>query len=115
MPDASSNEKANDMPPAGYTLLLGLSQDPKSVIVRREDGFEKRSLWRCGRCAVVVGYEILSVEGRSLLMDEEGEGWRGKVIYILANGILGTEAMVKGTKIEEGDVELEGEGVGVWE
>lgn len=44
---------------AHYTIPLStLVPDPKPIIVRREDGFEKRVLLKCGRCRVVVGYEI---------------------------------------------------------
>ncbi|KAI9750642.1 MAG: hypothetical protein M1815_001677 [Lichina confinis] len=45
-------------PGQGYSLLLSTVQDRRPLIVRREDGFEKRWLWRCGRCRVVVGYQL---------------------------------------------------------
>lgn len=57
----------------------------KVVVVRREDGFEKRRVFRCGRCGVGVGYEIL--EGG------EGEGVgveKGRVIYLLEGGLVET-------------------------
>ena len=107
------------MPAEGYSLLLGMQQDTKITIIRREDGFEKRLLWRCMRCRLVVGYEIT---GPSLtnLEEKDGEGkgemFGGKVVYLLPNGILGTDVMVKGKKIGEGDVDLGIKGgVGVWE
>lgn len=109
------------MPAEGYSLLLGMNQDKKVTIVRREDGFEKRLLWRCMRCKLVVGYEITgsdsaSRDGKS--RGKEGE-YEGKVVYLLPNGILGTDIMVGGKKIAEEDVVLgvsgEGKGVGVWE
>jgi hypothetical protein len=109
-----TDDTIKDMPAEGYSLLLGMNQDKKVVIVRREDGFEKRLLWRCMRCRLVVGYENTGSESAGL--GKDGEGHEGKVVYLLPNGILGTDVMVKGKKIGEEDVELgEGRGVGVWE
>ena len=51
----------------------------KIIVVRREDGFEKRRVWRCGRCGVGVGYEIVK--------EEDG---RGRVIYLLEGGLRET-------------------------
>ena len=102
----------------GYTLLVGMQKDSKMTIIRREDGFEKRFLWRCGRCALVVGYEITGPEDSGLGgREREGEEFDGKVAYLLPNGILSTGTMVQGKKIGEGNVEIGGEGggVGVWE
>src|SRR3954447_19684738 len=42
----------------GSSLLLARMQDRKPTMVRREDGFEKRVLLRCGRCRLVVGYKL---------------------------------------------------------
>jgi len=110
-----------DMPSEGYTLLLGLTRDKGSkgsIVVRRrgEGGFEKRGLWRCLRCALVVGYEIL---GSGDGVDnggkgEKGEEWEGKVLYILRGGIMSTEVMREGRKITEAEVDITG-GTGVWE
>lgn len=55
----------------------------KVVVVRREDGFEKRRVHRCGRCGVGVGYEIVG---------EEGEVHK-RVIYLLQGGLVVTEEM----------------------
>ncbi|EKD15435.1 hypothetical protein MBM_06651 [Drepanopeziza brunnea f. sp. 'multigermtubi' MB_m1] len=49
----------NPLPPQGHSILLALSPDRKLTIVRREDGFEKRLLYRCARCRLVVGYEVV--------------------------------------------------------
>jgi hypothetical protein len=85
------------MPPEGYSILLGVSQDKKTTIIRREDGFEKRLLFRCARCSLVVGYEILSdSDGMDLDGKEKAsEGYQGKVIYLLPAGIVSTEVMAK--------------------
>jgi len=62
----------------GYSLLLNTTVDRKPVIVRREDGFEKRWVRRCGRCRTGVGY----------MLEEEG-----KVVYLLEEGLVDTETL----------------------
>lgn len=41
-----------------YTLLLTLVRDRAPKVITREDGFEKRYIWRCGRCKLVIGYQL---------------------------------------------------------
>lgn len=44
-------------PNGEYSILLSTTlPDRRAMLVRREDGFEKRTMLRCGRCRVVVGY-----------------------------------------------------------
>lgn len=43
---------------AGYTLLLTLQRDRAPKVIARADGFEKRVLWRCGRCRLIVAYQL---------------------------------------------------------
>lgn len=114
--------EAQDLAPEGYTLLLGLDKDKKNTIVRREDGFEKRILYRCSRCRLVVGYEMAR-EGQDTEMAGMGEekgkgkeqGYTGKVIYILPAGVMSTESMATGRKIEESDMNIVNGGVAVFE
>jgi hypothetical protein len=117
----------NDLPPQGYTILLSLTPDRKATVIRREDGFERRLLWRCGRCRLVVGYEIEGAD--SMDVDDQGKGkeleWKGKVLYLLPGGIMSTELMMNGRKegngkgifgVGEEDVDIcVGKGVGVFE
>lgn len=58
-------------------LSTALRPARKIVVVRREDGFEKRRVWRCGRCGVGVGYEVVG---------KEDEG-RGRVMFLLEGGL----------------------------
>ncbi|KAF3921698.1 hypothetical protein ABW21_db0204252 [Orbilia brochopaga] len=44
--------------PKDYTLLLSSIRDKKPCIIQRDDGFEKRLMWRCGRCRLIFGYQI---------------------------------------------------------
>lgn len=78
------------MPVEGYSMLLGMVQDTKPTIIRREDGFERRLVFRCSRCSVPVGYEILGVE------QVEGEGYPGRIAYLLPAGMVSTEVMARG-------------------
>ncbi|APA13845.1 predicted protein [Sclerotinia sclerotiorum 1980 UF-70] len=124
------DEKEDEpLPTYGYTTLLGLAQPNKQIIIRREDGFEKRGLWRCGRCAVVVGYEVFGEEkgkGVGGKADGDGEregddGFEGMVLYLLRGALMSTGVMGDGKdgndgmRITELDAGVLGSGMGVWE
>ncbi|KAL8934878.1 MAG: hypothetical protein Q9216_005687 [Gyalolechia sp. 2 TL-2023] len=64
-------------------LSSNLKAVKKPVVVQREDGWEKRRLWRCGRCGVGVGYEVVSEE-------DEDQGRMGKVLFLLDGGLVET-------------------------
>ncbi|KUJ10489.1 uncharacterized protein LY89DRAFT_787505 [Mollisia scopiformis] len=123
LPSSPPAPSEDPLPPSGYTLLLALTKDNKAVIIRREDGFEKRVLYRCERCRVVIGYEIVGLgQGQGEKMDVDGEGeegeYRGQVMYLLPGGILGTSVMGgnwKGKRIGEEDVDIRSGGVAVFE
>ncbi|EEH07443.1 conserved hypothetical protein [Histoplasma capsulatum G186AR] len=54
-----STQKQPEQQQQHYTILLSTTiPDRKSIIIRREDGFEKRLMLRCGRCRVVMGYAL---------------------------------------------------------
>ena len=98
--------------------------------MRREDGFEKRILYRCSRCSLIVGYELQSAlslptsSDTNMDMDvDSGKGkgkeaekeYDGKILYILPGGMMSTEVLGSGRKIggfEEGDVGFVGTGTG---
>ncbi|RAH84906.1 hypothetical protein BO86DRAFT_407339 [Aspergillus japonicus CBS 114.51] len=105
----NNNNKAEDtaaaakQPQPHYTILLSTTiPDRKPTVVRREDGFEKRRLLRCGRCRVVVGYFLDAVHFPSGGVggtaegdedEEEGEGQRAKVVYLLPGALMETGVM----------------------
>ncbi|KAH8775079.1 hypothetical protein BGZ57DRAFT_1004849 [Hyaloscypha finlandica] len=109
-----------DLPQEGYSLLLGMAQDKKVTIVRKEDGFEKRICWRCERCGVIVGYELQTQTQGGEAMDLDGgekgkgkeEGYQGKVVYLLPGGVQSTDVMMGrtngGKRIGEQDVAVKG-------
>jgi hypothetical protein len=92
------------LPEEGYTLLLSLIADKRATIVRRSDGFEKRVLYRCGRCAVTVGYEIREAPQVDAEAAEKesaaAASTRTKVLYLLRGGLSTTDFMAKGKKIQ---------------
>jgi phage FluMu protein Com len=109
---------------AHYTIPLStLLPDAAPIIIRREDGFEKRVLLRCGRCRVVVGYKLPSENTATApTAEEEGDddededdddenglttkGKREKAIYLLPGSIVGTE------DLDVGLTEVDGTGGG---
>lgn len=109
-PHKSLKHKTPILSDLGYTILLSMVTDPRPTIVRREDGFEKRYLHRCGRCRLVLGYELdeshFPADGKEKV----------KVLYVLPSGMMSTEVMIQGKKIGEAEVALGEKGiVGVWE
>jgi len=96
------------MPAEGYTITLGMVKNNKATVIRREDGFEKRLLWRCARCNVVVGYEILGQDRMEVDGGKGQEGYKGRVMYVLPGGITSTDVMsgATGRKIGEEDVDV---------
>ncbi|MCJ1401860.1 hypothetical protein MMC11_005077 [Xylographa trunciseda] len=69
-----------------YSLLLNTTLDRRPVIVRREDGFEKRWVRRCGRCRTGVGY---------VLGDGDTDKAQGEVLYLLEEGLVETGELRK--------------------
>ena len=128
----NGNEEGGNLPSEGYTVLLGLLPDRKTTLIRRSDGFEKRILYRCSRCNLVVGYELQSASSlptssatdTNMDMDidsgkgksKQGEGdagvYDGKILYILPGGVMSTEVLASGRKIGEEDVGFVGTGTG---
>lgn len=101
-----------------YTILLSTTlPDRKTTIVRREDGFEKRLLLRCGRCRVVIGYLLDEIHfPRPVREAREGEGEEGdkgdddeaKVAYLLPGALVRTEEM--GDEARKAEVDREWRG-----
>jgi hypothetical protein len=60
-------------------------------------GFEKRYLQKCGRCGVVVGYQL---DGEQFA--DGGRGKREDVLYVLPGGVMTTEEMVEGKDMGKG-------------
>lgn len=118
-----------------YTLILSLSKDRSAKIITREDGFEKRWIWRCGRCRLVTGYQLddahfaqgpnstthpdTGVVGgdagagagadkdRSEKEKRRAERKRKRYLYILPGAVLPTEEL--GREVTKKEVDILGE------
>jgi hypothetical protein len=99
--DEMDTDRPKDLPELGYTILLSLSPDRRHTIIRREDGFEKRILYRCERCLLVVGYTLDDSH-----FSEKNSTGRTKVLYVLPGGVMSTRFLTKTKQITEGDVLL---------
>lgn len=122
MHDSSTKKPAHTLSNPGHTLLLSTTLDRRPTMIRRSDGFEKRYLLRCGRCRLVVGYELdaehytASAEvngGAAEAVDAETGNETGpedkertKLVYLLPGGIMSTEVMAAGKKISDQEVAL---------
>jgi hypothetical protein len=85
--EADSDDEDRDEQ-SGYTLLLTLTRDRAAKVIAREDGFEKRVLWRCGRCKLVVGYML---DEAQYVGKEKGKGERRRAeerfLYLLPGAV----------------------------
>lgn len=74
-----------------YSILLSTTlPDRRAVLVRRDDGFEKRTMLRCGRCRVVVGYFLDKAHFGS---SGSAGGAAGNVVYLLPAALVDTGSM----------------------
>lgn len=91
-----------------YALLLSAITDRKPQVIARADGFEKRYPQRCGRCRLVVGYQLDWGQYTDANTEtSERMGRRENIVYLLPGGLLSTEEMLEGrdmaSHIEFGD------------
>ena len=83
--------------PAPEALLLPVSTltDDTPVILKLEDGFEKRYHVSCSRCELKIGYKL----DKSQFGDAEG-GVQAGVLYLFPGGVMSTEEMEEGKDME---------------
>ena len=88
--DGGTEGGTADRGPLPSLLTANLRPARKALVVRREDGYEKRRVYRCGRCGIGVGYEIVREEEG----EGEGEGKDGgRVVYLIEGGLMETGEM----------------------
>ncbi|KAI4195292.1 MAG: hypothetical protein LQ350_007273 [Teloschistes chrysophthalmus] len=68
-------------------LSPNLKTTRKPIVIQREDGWEKRRIWRCGRCGLGIGYEVLGDENS---LKGVGEKRLDKTLFLLEEGLLET-------------------------
>ena len=81
--------------------VLNSTLDAKPIIVRREDGFEKRRLRRCDRCGCAWAYELSGAAQTEDAKDGGGKGAGKRVLYVLADGLITTEEIQKSLFAEQ--------------
>lgn len=95
-----------------YSILLSTAlPDRRAMLVRREDGFEKRTMLRCGRCRVVVGYFLDGVHFSGSGTGSgtgSGSGPRIEVVYLLPGALMETGIMGDEERMKELDREWSG-------
>ena len=76
--------------PSGATLV-----DNAPIVIKLEDGFEKRYVARCNRCNLPVGYQLDKDQ-----FSEAHAGPRSDVLYVMSGGLLSTADMEEGKALE---------------
>ncbi|EME79614.1 uncharacterized protein MYCFIDRAFT_142614 [Pseudocercospora fijiensis CIRAD86] len=77
--------------------------DSNSLILKLEDGFEKRYLIKCGRCGVAFAYRLDEI----LWNETDDGGVKEDVAFLLPNGLVTTKDMESGEKLTEKEAELQ--------
>lgn len=75
-------------------LMLSTIPDRQAEIIQSDEGFEKRYLQRCGRCSLVVGYQL---DWQQFAASEPNRsGRRDDVVFLLPGGFVTTSEMIMG-------------------
>lgn len=77
--------------------MQALSVDDNAIVLKLDDGFEKRYAVRCNRCGLAAGYQL---DKSQFSGSEADSGPRPDVVYILPGGLLTTEEMREGRSME---------------
>ncbi|KAF2164522.1 hypothetical protein M409DRAFT_25399 [Zasmidium cellare ATCC 36951] len=88
-------------PGEASVLENAVSVDETPVVVKLEDGFEKRYCVRCVRCGLTAGYGL----DRGMF-EWKREGRREGVVFLLKGGLVRTEDVRLGRKVDEAEVEM---------
>jgi hypothetical protein len=86
---ASAKDGAIIVAPTSQAQVVHAIEDGKAMVIRREDGFEKRTLVKCERCRLVVAYR-LDVDHFEDTSQEEGR----QTLYVLPGALVDTAGMM---------------------
>lgn len=79
----------SDLPTPEAVVLSGSTlNDDTPVVLKLEDGFEKRYHLHCTRCDLKIGYRLDKAQ-----FDSAQSGVEASVLYLYPGGLLGTEDM----------------------
>jgi hypothetical protein len=97
----------SDLPiPSGVVLSGSTFETDNPVMLKLDDGFEKRYGLQCRRCDLQIGYYLDKSQ-----FEEKEQGIRADVMYILPGGLMSTDEMKAGKNMEK-HVELKTSGAG---
>ena len=86
---ASAKDGAIIVAPTSQAQVVHAIEDGKAMVIRREDGFEKRKLVKCERCRLVVAYR-LDADHFEDSSQEEGR----ETLYVLPGALVDTAGMM---------------------
>ncbi|KAK4628938.1 hypothetical protein CLAFUW4_08138 [Fulvia fulva] len=93
---------AESLSQGGSVFTSAVDTDDKAVVLKLDDGFEKRYAVRCSRCGLMLGYQL---DRSQFEESKEKLGRREDVVYVLPGGLQTTDEM-EGGKSMEGRVEV---------
>ena len=91
----------------GYSVWTSVESDRLPILIRREDGFEKRFLLRCGRCRLIVGYKLEQTQYEASADSARRNKAPIDIVYILPGALVGTEEMQRGEIAQQAEWEVE--------
>lgn len=86
---ATSKDGARILAPSCQAQVVHTIEEGKAMIIRREDGFERRTLVRCERCRLVVGYKL---DGDHF--DDNRKEAGAQALYVLPGALVNTAGMM---------------------
>jgi len=89
-------ERASSTGSAPCSTLYNVVPDRKAIVVRREDGFEKRTVLRCSRCKLMLGYNLDSVHFEAPGNADADAEADAQPVYLLPGGLSSTSDMRNG-------------------
>ncbi|KAF1913141.1 hypothetical protein BDU57DRAFT_345912 [Ampelomyces quisqualis] len=91
-----------------YGLLLSTRVEKNGEIITSDEGYEKRYLQRCGRCSLVVGYQL---DWQQFSIEKTGR--RDDYVFLLPGGFMTTSEMIAGKMEQDGGMQASMGGVEV--
>lgn len=91
------SEFQNGGPQRFHTVLVGAEVESEAMVVKLEDGFEKRFPLRCRRCGLMTGYQLDKAQYEET---KAHPGRRDDVVYLLPGGLQTTAEMSMGRDIQ---------------
>lgn len=98
--DGDNEHGHDDEIKSEITILVSLVLATQPTLVRRSDGIEKRYPLHCGRCKLMVAYQL----DWSQFPEAQRSGRRDDVIYLLPNAVMTTTEMAEGKSLADEDV-----------